>query len=106
MVPSAPTGLLAAAVGSCQVILAWTEVGSNGTGFRIERTAGNDRGSPFARIGSVGTHVTAYRDGTVTPCTVYAYRVCAWNAAGNSPPSLTVEITTPQDGPGGNPDEE
>lgn len=97
--PSAPADLLAAAIACCQVILAWTEVGPGGLGFRVERTNGNDRGSNFAGIGSVGMHVTAYRDGTVTPRTAYAYRVRAWNTAGHSPPSLAVEITTPQDGP-------
>ena len=52
--------------------------------------------SPFAEIGGVGPHVTAFRDGSVKPRTTYSYRVHAWNASGDSSPSNVVEVTTPQ----------
>jgi hypothetical protein len=96
VLPSAPGDLVAVAVGGCQVILAWTECGAGGLGFRIERAAGNSPCSPFAGIGGVGPHVTAFRDGSVKSRTTNSYRVHAWNASGDSSPSNVVEVTTPR----------
>jgi len=98
VLPSAPVDLVAVAVGGRQVILAWTECGVGGLGFRIERAAGNSPCSPFAGIGGVGPHVTAFRDGSVKPRTTYSYRIHAWNAFGDSSPSNVVEVTTPEAG--------
>jgi hypothetical protein len=94
--PSVPVDLVAVAVGGCQVLLAWTECGAGGLGFRIERAAGTGPCSRFAGIGGVGPHVTAFRDGSVKLRATYSYRVHAWNASGNSSPSNVVEVTTPQ----------
>jgi hypothetical protein len=96
--PSAPVDLVATVVGCCQVILAWTEYGggSGGLGFRIERADGQGPRGQFAEIGKVGPHVTAFCDGSVDPRAAYRYRVHAWNASGDSPPSNVVEVTTPQ----------
>jgi hypothetical protein len=96
--PSAPFDLVAVAVGSRQVILAWTERGTGGGGFRIERTDCHSPCTQFAEIGNVGPHVAAFRDGSVDPCTTYRYRVRAWNASGGSSPSNLVEVTTPKVG--------
>ena len=96
--PSAPVDLVAVAVGGCQVILAWTECGAGGLGFRIERAVCRSPCRQFAEIGEVGPHVTAFRDGSVKPRTIYPYRVHAWNASGDSSPSNMVEVTTPQAG--------
>jgi len=96
VLPSAPVDLVAVAVGGRQVILAWTECGVGGLGFRIERAAGNSPCSPFAGIGGVGPHVTAFRDGSVKPRTTYSYRIHAWNAFGDSSPSNVVEVPAPQ----------
>jgi hypothetical protein len=95
ILPQAPVDLMAVAVGG-QVILAWTECGAGGLGFRIERADGIGPCSPFVEIGGVGPHVTAFRDGSVKPRTTYSYRVHAWNASGDSSPSNMVEVTTPQ----------
>jgi hypothetical protein len=94
--PSAPVDLVAVTVGGCQVMLAWTECGAGGLGFRIERAAGNDPCSPFAGIGGVGPHVTAFRDGSAKLRMTYSYRVHSWSASGDSSPSNVVEVTTPQ----------
>jgi len=96
--PPAPVDLVAVAVGSRQVILAWTECGAGGLGFRIERAAGPSPWKRFAEIGEVGPHVAAFRDGSVEPRTSYHYRVHAWNATGDSSPSNMVEVTTPEAG--------
>jgi hypothetical protein len=96
--PYAPVDLVAVAIGGCQVILAWTECGAEavGLGFRIERSVCHSPCKPFVEIGKVGSHVTAFRDGSVEPCTTYHYRVHAWNSSGYSSPSNVVEVTTPQ----------
>ena len=94
--PYAPVDLLAVAVGGCQVILAWTECGAGGLGFRIERADCHSPCTQFVEIGKVGPHVAAFCDGSVDPCTTYHYRVHAWNASGDSSPSNVVEVTTPK----------
>jgi hypothetical protein len=86
---------MAVAVGGCQVILAWTEGGAGGLGFRIERADGIGSACLFSEIGGTGAHVAAFRDGSVKPRTTYSYRVHAWNATGASSPSNVVEVTTP-----------
>ena len=98
VLPSAPVDLVAVAVGGCQVILAWTECGAGGLGFRIERAVCHSPCKQFVGIGGVGPHVAAFCDGSVEPRTTYHYRVLAWNASGNSLPSNVVEVTTPRAG--------
>jgi hypothetical protein len=94
--PQAPVDLIGVAVGGCQVILAWTECGAGGLGFRIERAVCNSPCISFVEIGRVGPHVAAFRDESVKPHTNYSYRVIAWNATGNSSPSNVAEVRTPQ----------
>ena len=96
VLPSAPTDLVAVAVGGCQLLLAWTECGAGGLGFRIERADGIGAARLFSEIGKTGAHVAAFRDGSVNPRTTYSYRVHAWNASGDSLPSNVVEVTTPK----------
>ena len=98
VLPAAPVDLMAVAVGDRQVILAWTEGGAGGLGFRIERAVCNSPCRAFVEIGEVGPHVAAFRDGSVIPRTTYSYRVQAWNAYGDSPFSNMVEVTPPQIG--------
>jgi hypothetical protein len=95
--PQAPVDLMAVTVGGCQVILAWTECGAGGLGFRIERADGIGSAGLFSEIGGTGQHVAAFRDESVKPRTNYSYRVLAWNATGDSSPSNVAEVTTPQD---------
>ena len=93
--PSAPVDLVAVAVGGRQVILAWTECGVSGLGFRIERALCHSPCKAFVEIGKVGPHVAAFRDGAVGPRTTYRYRVYAWDASGDSSPSNMAAVTTP-----------
>jgi len=51
--PQAPVDLMAVAVGGCQVILAWTESGAGGHGFRIERADDPGPDSLFSEIGDL-----------------------------------------------------
>ena len=96
VLPQAPVDLLAVAVGGCEVILAWTECGAGGLGFRIERADGIGSACLFSEIGGVGPHVAAFRDGSVKPRSIYSYRVHAWNASGDSSPSNVTGVTMPR----------
>jgi len=98
VLPEAPADLIAVAVGGCEVILAWSERGAGGLGFRIERADCHSPCTQFVEIGKVGPHVAAFRDGTVKPRTIYSYRVHAWNASGNSLPSNVTAVTMPRAG--------
>ncbi|MBF8258745.1 MAG: fibronectin type III protein [Actinobacteria bacterium] len=100
VLPSAPADLLAVAVGGCQAILAWTECGAGGLGFRIERADGIGSACRFSEIGGVGPHVTAFRDARVKPRATYSYRVHAWNASGDSSHSNVAKVTMPSIGTG------
>lgn len=98
ILPSAPVGLLAVAIGGHEVILAWTESRPDGSGFHIERADGIGPGCLFLEIGRTGVNVAVFRDGSVKPGSTYSYRVHAWNATGDSSPSNVVGVTTPQAG--------
>lgn len=80
------------------MLLAWTECESGALEFRIERAEGTGSGCRFSEIGRTGAHVAAFRDGSVMDCTIYSYRVHAWNTFGVSSPSNVVEVTTRQAG--------
>jgi len=96
--PEAPVDLMAVTEG-CHVMLAWTECGASGIGFRIERTDDPGPDSQFSEIGVTGMNVAVFRDDSVMACSAdYSYRVCAWNASGDSPPSNVVEVTISQAG--------
>jgi hypothetical protein len=97
VLPQAPVDLIAIVAGGSQVILAWTECDAGGLGFRVERAEGIGSAFRFSEIGRTGPHVAAFRDESVKFRTTYTYRVLAWNAAGDSPPTNVVEVTTPQD---------
>ncbi|HSB34982.1 MAG TPA: fibronectin type III domain-containing protein [Nitrospirota bacterium] len=96
VLPHAPFDLIAVSIDGFHVILAWTECGSGGLGFRIERADGIGSGCRFSEVGGTGPHVAAFHDGSVKPRTAYSYRVHAWNASGDSAPTNVVEVTTPQ----------
>ena len=96
VLPAAPVKLIAVAVGGCEVILAWSERGAVGLGFRIERADGIGSACLFSEIGGVGPHVAVFQDGSVKPRTIYSYRVHAWNADGKSSPSNVIGVTMPR----------
>ena len=98
VLPEAPVDLIGVAVNGCEVLLAWTECGIGGLGFRIERANGIGSARLFSEIGGVGPHVAAFRDGSVQPRRIYSYRVHAWNAYGKSSPSNVVRVTMPRAG--------
>lgn len=87
---NAPSNLSATPSGS-QVGLSWTDNATNEDGFKIERSTD---GGAFLQITTVNVNVTAYTDTGSTANHSYAYRVRAYNTAGNSAYSNTASAHT------------
>jgi FtsP/CotA-like multicopper oxidase with cupredoxin domain len=96
-VPAAPSNLVATASAlnatPPTVSLSWTDNSNTESNFRIERAT--DAGFTLGLTTfTVGANVTAFIDATVVPLTQYFYRVIAFNALGDSPPSNTATANT------------
>ncbi|GAI05759.1 unnamed protein product, partial [marine sediment metagenome] len=89
--PDAPSNLTAIGVSTSQIDLAWTDNSGNETGFKIERSPDD---ITYAEIGTVLADVTTYESTGLNPETEYFYRVCAFNAGGDSEYSNTESGTT------------
>jgi fibronectin type 3 domain-containing protein len=79
--PAAPTNLSARARGRAKINLSWTDNANNEDGFYIYR--GTD-GVNFSLLDTVGPNTTSYDDTNVQSKTTYYYKVCAYNANGES----------------------
>jgi hypothetical protein len=91
-VPAAPSGLVVSSATANSVTLGWADNATNETGYQIERAQG---GGSFGTLASLGINATSHVDPTVSPTTMYSYRVRAVNAVGPSGYSNTVSVTTP-----------
>ncbi|HZM88225.1 MAG TPA: choice-of-anchor D domain-containing protein [Blastocatellia bacterium] len=90
--PAPPTNLTATAISPTQIDLAWQDNSGDEQGFRIERSLD---ALVFAEVATVTTNVTTFSDTTVSPDTLYFYRVFAFNNFGNSEPSNIAFAQTP-----------
>lgn len=91
--PTAPAGLVATASSPTQVNLIWQDTATTEDGFQIERRGGSS--AEFSLIGVASANSTSYLDATVLPNTAYAYRVRAFNTAGQSSFSSEASAVTP-----------
>ena len=98
--PVGPSELVATAVSSSRVDLAWRDNASNEAGFHVERCAGSGCTS-FARVASLSSNVTRFTDGSRGAATTYRYRVMAYNTGGESTSSNISSVTTLSPPPGG-----
>ena len=89
----APTGLAVTEVGSNQVTLTWADNSDNEDGFRIERSTD---GVTFTRVAATGPDTTRFVATGLSSRTTYYFRVRAYNAGGDSAPTSSVEVTTPE----------
>ena len=97
-VPAAPGGVDAKPVNSTSVEVRWIDNPTNEDGFRIERSP--NPGSTWVTTGSVSPNVTSLIDGGLASEQQVCYRVIAFNAGGNSPPS-NDDCTIPPAAPTG-----
>lgn len=88
--PAAPTGLTAGATSSTSVSLSWPAV-TGATSYTVHRAGA----APFS-VTSAPASVTG-----LAPSTTYTFQVSAVNAAGESPKSGPVSVTTTSGGGGG-----
>ncbi|MBI4848707.1 MAG: fibronectin type III domain-containing protein [Nitrospirae bacterium] len=95
--PNAPSGLVATASPLSSnpptVTLRWTDNSGIESGFFIQRATNTSFTNGLTTF-TVGGNVIAFTDTTVAPRTRYYYRVRAYNAAGNSAYSNTVQVTS------------
>jgi len=89
--PNAPTNLIKLSQTATSVTLKWTDNATNETGFRVERSIGND--STFTEISSnLGSNTTIFVSPNLVAGTTYFYRVRALNSIGFSDYSNQLEI--------------
>ena len=93
-IPVAPSGLTITSIQSNRIIIAWTDNSNNETGFKIQRKQGAT--GAYADIATTGANVTTYTDNDMALLdgTLYYYRVCATNTAGDSAYSNEVNGIT------------
>ncbi|MDD5652813.1 MAG: fibronectin type III domain-containing protein, partial [Candidatus Omnitrophica bacterium] len=92
-IPLAPGGLVATAISSSGINLAWVDNSDNETGFKIERRI---EGGNFTEIRILNAGENTYSDTQLSEQTKYYYRVRAFNLIGNSKYSNKVSATTVQ----------
>lgn len=86
---------------NAQAILSWHDNSSDEFGFRIERRVGTTGSwtalpnSDVTKLPTVGIGATAYTDSGLLSGKTYYYRVCAFQAGGNSDYTNEARVTTP-----------
>lgn len=89
---AAPRNLDAQPLAARSILLAWTDVTPDETGFRVERRA---PGGNWSALGLTAPNVRTWRDDSVQPATSYEYRVFAERSGQVALPSLPKTATTP-----------
>ncbi len=90
--PAAPSNLAAAGASASRIRLSWQDGSENEAGFQIERL--DETSGLWAQIATVGPDVTRYDDVSLQAVTHAAYRVRAYNTAGESPYSDQADGAT------------
>jgi len=91
-IPATPSNLTAYSYSISQVDLVWSDNANNEGGFKIE--CKTELGGQFSTIAIVGPSVKSYSNNGLAANTRYYYRVCAYNASGNSAYSNESEAFT------------
>jgi len=96
--PAAPSGTDAKPSSSTAVEVSWVDNSTTESGFRVERSL--DGGSTWTNAGTVGSNVASFQDPGRSSEQQICYRVSAFNAGGDSPPS-NADCTAPPAAPTG-----
>ena len=91
-VPVAPSDIILKINSTSSITINWTDLSTNETGYKVERSINN---SAFSEIASLPANSTSYIDTNINPSTIYTYRVYAFNTSGNSSYSSTINYTAP-----------
>lgn len=89
--PSNLTGATSASSPTTTANLGWVNNATNATGYRVQRSLD---GVNFSQIAQLGSSATSYVDGSLSPGTVYYFRVYAYNSAGSSAYSNVAGVQT------------
>jgi hypothetical protein len=93
--PKAPTRLHVTRIATGEIDVAWTDNSNDEDGFRVHFQGKKADQSDHTGTKAVGPNVAGAVLGGLRSGYDYQINVLAFNAAGNSPPSNTVEGTTP-----------
>jgi YVTN family beta-propeller protein len=92
--PDAPSDLEASDVDEDSATLEWDDNSWDESGFKIQRKGCDDDDGEFVTIATVEANITEYTNGGLSDEQCYAFRVLAYNEAGDSDPTGSVSITT------------
>ncbi len=90
LVPDAPTGLTATVNQETNVRLRWTDNAINESGYILEQLVDGN----YIVIDSLSSAYTQYLLRDLEPVSTYEFRIKAYNAAGESEATESVQITT------------
>ena len=96
--PTAPSNLTSSVVASSQINLNWSDNSTNEDGFRLERCTGAAAScldANFVQIAQTIANVTSFNDTGLQAQSTHTYRVRAFNAAGTSSYSNSLQVMTP-----------
>lgn len=103
--PTQPTVLSYFSLTQNSIYLGWSDNSTNEKGFTLERCRGSQavcdaNPGAWGAIATLAANVSTYADSGLSPEVTYSWRVRAFNAAGVSPYSNTLAVTTPPLPPG------
>ncbi|MFA5104312.1 MAG: putative Ig domain-containing protein, partial [Candidatus Margulisiibacteriota bacterium] len=90
--PSAPSDVAAISASTSRIEVTWTDNAINETGYRIQRSLNGT--SSWTTIATPSANAVNYGDSVLSANTTYYYRICAFNAEGDSAYSSAVSATT------------
>ncbi|MBN9380790.1 MAG: gliding motility-associated C-terminal domain-containing protein [Chitinophagaceae bacterium] len=90
-IPLMPGNLTASFTSDTVVGLQWIDRSYNETGFKLERSQDS---ITFTQIADLPANTTSYYDSTVSPGTVYYYRIRSYNGQGSSGYSNVLTLIT------------
>jgi len=94
-IPAMPVGLMATAVSSVSIMVVWPPV-AGAKSFKVYRSATNDTGS-YVAVGTVTADTiidSGTADTSLSPSTLYYYKVTALDTSGESGQSAPASATT------------
>lgn len=92
--PSPPSALAISEKEDKRLRLTWTDNSDNETGFKIEQSGTGNFTGEEEIIATIGADITDFLVRDLIPNTPYWFRICAYNAAGDSVYSNTATDTT------------